>query len=221
MKSLSSLPLLVLLFGVSLPVSSQAQIRYGLKAGVQITHADVQYAIPPTSTQGALGFLIAGLGEYEATKNIMLSAGLQASRLGYTVEFSDPIDYFKETRHYSLYYVHMPVMARIQHRGLSGGLGLFTGVALAGREKLVSDFGQTPREENNSIQFGQQEQHDLQRFDWGPLAELGYSFRNFRVAGHYWLGLANTLPEYYRTPDQHIRTRAIGASLTYYFGEGE
>jgi hypothetical protein len=61
----------------------------------------------------------------------------------------------------------------------------------------------------------------MARFDWGALAEAGYSFRNFRVAAHYWLGLANVLPEYYRTNDDSAQNRSYGASLTYYLGEGE
>lgn len=214
------LPLCLLLLACSSPLA--AQIRYGIKAGMQITPVSVKSLYQtPTALKPGIGFLASILGEYEPSKNVVLSAGLQLSSLSHTIEYSDPIDYYLETDRYSLYYAHIPVMARLQQRGLSAGVGMFAGWAFAGTKKIFQDFGKLGYESSGAIQFGQEENHDLQRLDWGALAELGYSFRNFRLACHYWLGLNNILPEYYRRADERRRLQAFGASLTYYLGEGE
>ncbi len=112
-------------------------------------------------------------------------------------------------------------MLRAQHRGFSVGAGLYTGLGLWGRKKITSDFGNGSTVDRSELRFGTGEDANLARFDWGALAEAGYSFRNFRVAAHYWLGLANVLPEYYRTNGDSAQNRAYGASLTYFLGQGE
>ncbi|HMX40784.1 MAG TPA: outer membrane beta-barrel protein [Saprospiraceae bacterium] len=192
-----------------------------MKAGLQVTPVSVKSSYKPTSLQPGIGFLAGVLGEYEPSKNVVLSAGLQLSTLSHTIEYSDPIDYYRETYRYNLYYAHVPLVVRLQQRGLSAGAGLFAGWAFAGTKKTTLDFRQVLQERSEKIKFGQDENHDLHRLDWGPLAELGYSFRNFRLSGHYWLGLSNILPKYYRDLGNSRRLQAFGAALTYYLGEGE
>ncbi len=216
------LPLLLAALAIiSSPKIAQAQLHYGLKAGVQLTGIHYHLEFPPTSTAPLPTFLIGGLAEYEASKNWVLSAGLQVAGGGGIAKFEDPSDKFSVENRLSMLYLQLPVMVRAQHRGFSVGAGLYTGLALWGRNKTTLDFGQGPNVDRSDIKFGTGEDADSARFDWGALAEAGYSFRNFRVAAHYWLGLANVLPEYYRTNDDSAQNRAYGASLTYYLGEGE
>ena len=216
------LPLLLAALAVFFfPKTAQAQLRYGLKAGVQLTGIHYHLEPPPTSTAPLLTSFAGALAEYETSKNVVLSAGLQVAGGGGGLKFDDPIDKFSVENRYSLIYVQLPVMVRAQHRGFSVGAGLYTGLALWGRSKTIVDFGKGPNVDRSDIQFGTGEDADYARFDWGALAEAGYSFRNFRVAAHYWLGLANVLPEYYRTNDDSAQNRSYGASLTYYLGEGE
>lgn len=216
------LPLLLAALAVFFsPKTAQAQVRYGLKAGPQLASIHYHLRTPFTSTSPLPTFLIGGLAEYETSKNVVLSAGLQVAGGGGVSKFEDPFDKYSIENRYSLLCVQLPVMVRAQHRGFSVGAGLYTGLALWGRRKNTLDFGQGPNVDRSDIQFGSGEDANYARFDWGALAEAGYSFRNFRVAAHYWLGLANVLPEYYRANGDSAQNRAYGASLTYYLGEGE
>lgn len=221
MKQLFLSLLLAALAAFFFPKTAQAQLRYGLKAGLQVASIHYHLVSPFTSTAPVPTFLIGGLAEYETSKNVVLSAGLQVAGGGGVSKFEAPSDKFSIENRYSLLYVQLPVMVRAQHRGFSVGAGLYTGLALWGRQKTTFDFGQGPNVDRSDIKFGAGEDADYARFDWGALAEAGYSFRNFRVAAHYWLGLANVLPEYYRTNGDSARNRTYGASLTYYLGEGE
>ena len=188
---------------------------------MQLTGIHYHLESPPTSTAPLPTFFAGVLADYETSKNVVLSAGLQVAGGGGVLKFEDPIDKYSVENRYSLLYVQVPVMVRAQHRGFSVGAGLYTGLALWGRNKTIVDFGKGPNVDRSDIQFGTGEDANYARFDWGAVAEAGYSFRNFRVAAHYWLGLANVLPEYYRTNDDSAQNRAYGASLTYYLGEGE
>ena len=214
--------LLLSLFALAFfPKNAAAQVRYGLKAGAQVASIHYHLALPFTSTAPLPTFLIGALGEYETSKNLVLSAGLQVAGGGGISKFEDAVDRYSIENRFSVLYAQLPVMARAQHRGFSVGAGLYAGMAFWGRKKITSDFGNGPKVDRSDIRFGTGEDANLARFDWGALAEAGYSFRNFRVAAHYWLGLANVLPEYYRSNGDSAQNRAYGASLTYFLGEGE
>jgi hypothetical protein len=215
------LPLLPVLALAFLPKNACAQLRYGLKAGVQLTEIHIHQAFQPTSTAPLLTFLASGVAEYELNKNVTLATGLQVSGAGGSFTYEDPIDNVKDETRYSLLYAQLPLMVRAQHRGFSVGAGLYGGIALFGSKKNTVTYSKSSETSRSDLRMGASEISDYARPDWGALAEAGYSFRNFRVAGHYWLGLANVLPKYYRTGGDKRQTRAYGASLTYYLGAGE
>lgn len=215
---LLTLPIVALAFS---PKNACAQLRYGLKAGVQVAGMHIHQVFQPTSTAPLLTFLASGVAEYEASKNVTLAAGLQVSGAGGTFIYEDPIDNVKDETRYSLLCAQIPLTVRAQHRGFSIGAGLYGGLALFGRKKNTVTYGKSSQTSRSDLRMGNDETSDYARPDWGGLAEAGYSFRNFRVAGHYWLGLANILPKYYRTDGDKRQTRAYGASLTYYLGAGE
>lgn len=222
MKQPSLLPFLPLLALAFLPPNAAAQLRYGLKAGAQVTEIRFQELLRPTTgTAPMLTSLAGAVAEYELNKNTVLSAGLQVSGQGGTASYGDPIDMvYADDRYFSLC-AQLPVMVRAQHRGFSVGAGLYAGLALWGRKKSTLEYSKITTVDYSTIQFGTGEDAEFARFDWGTLAEAGYSFRNFRVAAHYWLGLANVLPKFYRTDGDQRQNRTYGASLTYFLAEGE
>jgi len=221
MKHAFLFPLLLLCAVVFFPKKLCAQLRYGLKAGAQVTEIQINELIQPSSSAPSLTFLASGVAEYELNKNLTLAAGLQVSGGGGSFAYIDSVDNVSDEYRHTMMFVQIPVMLRAQHRSFSAGAGLYGGSALFGREKNTYTFFKNSIVTRSDLGFGTEENHQYTRFDWGAVADLGYSFRNFRVAAHYWLGLANVLPKFYRKDGDKRQNRAYGASLTYYLGAGE
>jgi hypothetical protein len=221
MKHPSLLLALALCGAVFFPKKTCAQLRYGLKAGVQVAEIQVHQFFQPNSSTPLLTFLASGVAEYELNKNLTLAAGLQVSGGGGSFAYIDSVDNVRDEYRHSLVFVQMPVILRVQHRSFSAGAGLYGGSALFGREKNTFTVFKTSTVRRDDLRFGEKGDDDYTRPDWGAVAEAGYSFRNFRAAAHYWLGLANVMPKYYREGGDKRQNRAYGASLTYYLGAGE
>lgn len=212
---------LVLTLSLSLLWSSAAntQVRYGLKGGLQLSHIVIAPENTQITTPVSPTFFVGGLAEYEPTKELLLTAGLQFSTVASQLEQEDL--YFSSSDRASMLSVQIPATIQYQYRGFSAGGGFYVSEALFGRQ--VSKFtytGQTS-EDRRDLVFGNDEDAQSRRLDYGAVAEAGYSFRNVKLSAHYWFGLANTRPEFYANNGESRKNRAFGASLTYFLGAGE
>lgn len=202
-----------------------AQLRYGLKAGVALTDmpfndADVFYYNSAVFQKGGnprMTFFAGGIAELDLRRNWTLSAELQLSGKGY-LEKSNSV--FSDFKTYSarLWYVQLPVAANFRWNGFFMGAGPYAGIGLAGKLKTT----RATAIDNFSVAFGNDEESDLRRFDAGVYAQIGYSFRNFRlsIAGQF--GLTNAIPAFYANSTQYkARQQTVSVAAAYYFGVGE
>jgi len=210
---------LVLSLSLFLGFAGNTQVRYGLKGGLQLSQIQVKPADAQTVVNPIPTFFAGGLAEYEPTKEILLTAGLQISTSGGEIKFDQPG--FSFSYRYNLLNVQIPVTVQYQYRGLSAGGGFYVSEALFGRETYEFNAQNQPSKDRREITFGNDEDAQFRRFDFGALAEAGYSFRNVKISAHYWLGLANIFSKYYTTDGDSRKNRSFGASLTYFLGEGE
>lgn len=222
--------ILFLVSGLSLcfATSSAAQVRYGLRVGPQLSQMKFSSTAPEMTFQPVLGFLAGAVAEYETSKNVAFVGGLQVSAYGASSQYEivDGSYVFHRNVRSNVFYAQVPILVKFQHRGFSMALGLYGGLGLLGKEKRTEESnGIRSSEEKANTRFGSEKTDDYRRLDFGGAAEAGYSFRNFRLGLHYYLGLkdANYLGAAY---SQFLlttvgRNRALGASLTYYLGQGE
>lgn len=221
----------VLLFCFICLGSLNAQMRYGLKAGVVL--ADMPIREPDVlgynlvflqkAAMPAFTFFAGGVAELDLKKNWTLSAELQFSGKGYRESTTDStLDFTRY--HAQLWHLQAPLALNFRWNGIFVGAGPYVGIGLAGRTKTTLEIqgNPTPLIFKERVRFGNTEDDYFRRFDGGLYAQAGYSFRNFRLCASAFFGLTNTVPDFYASIDQaKARHQSFSVGAAYYFGVGE
>lgn len=204
MKSLIQL-LTVLCLIVMMSHSASAQVRLGLKAGINLANLnwDDDFQI---ETEMLPTFMVGGVAEFDFSENLSLGTGLQYYGRGFQDEDSDDLKV-------TLSYIQVPIQLQYRSSGLFAAVGPYVGFGIGGKSKDAN--------EEVDVEFGSGVDDDFSALDYGVNLEVGYEFGDLRATALYGLGLANVIPEDLQFEDLTIKHTVIGIALTYLFGGEE
>jgi len=225
-------------------------LRFGLKAGAGLAKLDYEPSPPVNNAssdfyqglwydyKGAFrpSFLVAGVLEYDLSKDFFLSSGVQACVKTSHVKFEYSNFGYSYTNDFHLraFYLQVPLNLHYRVGKFFLGAGGYAGLGIGGKWKneyvlYVSDGVplKTPEvtESSENIKFGNDfEKSNLKRFDAGLRAEVGFGLKTIRLSIAYEHGLVNNLSSgtvYFDVGSQFydpkLYHQAITATATYYW----
>lgn len=174
----------LLTLGVALltAVGAQAQIGYGVKAGVNFPKLNYSGGNASYSTSTSTNFYLSGYANIPAASNFTIQPGVSLQGKGGKVEVGN----LSTTR--NLMSIEIPVNAVYYiPTGTSGsvfiGAGPYVGFNVSGKDKIGDS--------KSDIKFGS-DADQMKVVDYGANFQLGYKLSNgFLINGGYGLGLGN------------------------------
>ncbi|MDO8367536.1 MAG: porin family protein [Saprospiraceae bacterium] len=224
-------------------LSTAQSLRFGINAGAGIAKFDYEpdaladsldffenYYGPRNTAGGSYKptYSIAGVMEYDLSKDFVLSSGLQLN-LKFS-QFKVQSGYARDLNKYrfNVLYLQLPLMVHYRAGMVFLGAGGYAGWALSGKyENMVQNDDSVYRPFSGKFKFGNApELSNLQRFDYGVRGAVGYGFKRLRLSLTLDQGLA-TLKASNGKPDPQsnfspyekgtLHNQAIYATATYYW----
>lgn len=216
--------------------TATAQVRFGAKAGLNlasISYSDDYISDSEDLLEGSLktgmipGFHVGGLVEFDFGSAVGLSAGVQLSMKGGSLDLSGNLigTDFTATSKARPMYVQVPVAFYYRNSGFYAGVGPYIGFGVAGKIKTKTEAAGQSDTSTDDITFGNATDDSFSSLDYGAGVELGYEFSSFRVSASYNLGLANAAPKDAVDQGKEVNRdykythNVIGVSLAYLFGQ--
>ncbi len=155
--------------------SAQTKNKVGIKGGVNYSILNIDKA---TTEDGRFGFNAGVFGQVMSTETFALQLELLYSTKGTSVTYEDLIN---QDISYNLNYIDLPMLAVIKlGRSAEIHLGGYGSYLLGANVSYSGPFG-------NGVE--QIKRDDLQTFDYGLLAGLGFNFGNLQFGLRYNYGL--------------------------------
>lgn len=186
-----------------------AQVSYGIKAGFNLANVAAKPDPDPT-TQMQPTFQVGMIFDIPAGKHTTVQPGLMLVGKGFRYRFN----FFGEsiTATSNPMYLQVPINILYQNSQVYLGGGPYAALGVFGKTKAKSG-GQTSSE---TINFGNNGGDNYGPIYLGLNIEFGIKIsRRMRAGVGYGLGLANALPEPYRSSDSAVRHRVLSFNLTY------
>lgn len=197
-------------------MSGFAQVRFGLKAGLNLANASISTPNAP-STDALTSFHLGGIMDYAVSESFAIQPGLLISGKGF--KYAETILGTSVKAEFKPIYIDIPIMLLLRTdvgggTKIFGGAGPYLGIGIAGNYK-VSGAGQS---KDSDINWGTDEQtSDLKRGDLGLCFGGGIELTNgLQFSINYQLGLNNTDPS--GSSDFKQSNRVLGLSMGYLFG---
>lgn len=210
MKNLSKLLFIFLLVILSAPTFAQ---KFGIQGGINLTTLvqkddDMDYA-DEWGYENKLGFnggvtLEMGIGDLIAVElgALVDSRGTQISNGDNYVRFN-------------MLFADVPVLVKVGPSfgpaKVFGAVGPYVGFGITGKTVTKVDG----EKESQDIEWGDGEDADAKRLDYGAKFGIGAEVMGFTVGAYYSLGLANIAPD--TENGNKMQNRAISISLGYKF----
>ncbi len=210
---------------------ANAQLKYGLKAGVNFANVTVNgsdYSLSPSSVTSfhLTGFVDIGLNE-----NFSFQPGISFQGKGFKSKEEEDGFYVKEKADYS--YVEIPLNAVYSlPAGSQGsvffGAGPYVSFGLFGKYKIDDNLSSEDRKiveeflgqelKDRDVKFGNKVGDDLSPIDFGLNFMLGYRLNSgLLLNAGYGLGLANVMPKDQREGDSKLKNKLFSISVGYSF----
>ncbi len=224
-------------FWFSFAVTLTAQsLRFGLKAGAGVAKFDYE-PTPPADTFSSdfyaglsydrankfrPTFLVAGVLEYDLSKDFFLSTGLQSCLKFSKVERDLSLSVNNDFNMHVLY-LQMPLNVHYRAGKFFLGAGGYAGLGIGGKwNAKIFDDGELIETLSDQLKFGKKiEVSNLKRFDAGLRAEIGFGLKTIRLSIAYDYGMVNNLNQWandkqvvYKSKLHH---QALYATATYYW----
>ncbi len=196
--------LLTLITIIAVNAAVDAQMRFGVKGGVNLANASVT----GFSTSSILSFHGGIVLDASLSESISIQPNLLFSQKGFQ------LDLLGSSSKATFNYIEVPVnfMYKVSD-AFSVGAGPYLGYAISGSTKSTSSAGVTT---NKDVDFTTDK---VNRFDYGLNITAGYEvIEGLAVSINYSLGLAN-LNSDTSSSAQTIKNNVIGFSVTKFFGE--
>jgi hypothetical protein len=191
-------------------ISLQGQVKFGPKAGVNLSTMTLKssgISIDPTIL---VGFHVGLISEISITDNLVLQPGVFYSTKGSKYKIS----YLQQSYESSIApsYIDIPINLNYYFGAGKTKIAFFAGpyVAYGIGGKAKSDG------ESADISFGSTEDNDMKPLDFGINIGAGVNLNGLLISAQYGLGLANLVPT--SSSDAEMKNRAIGISITYLLG---
>lgn len=150
---------------------------------------------------------------------ISLETGALLSTKGYRIKEEEAGGTFEAK--VNLMYLHIPVNARVGFDAgpmkIYGAVGPYVGVGLSAKAKLDIEADGMSVSETEDLTFGDGEDDDIKRLDYGLSIGAGAAFGAFEVGLNYDLGLANLSP--YTENGYKANSRVFSITAAYKFGK--
>jgi hypothetical protein len=204
---LKSLMLLLTMFAFT---RVQAQIKFGPKAGVNLSTMTLKssgLSLDPKILPGFHAGIISDIGLME---NLTLQPGILFSSKGSKYELS----FLEETIEFSMGpgFIEVPVNVLYSFGTGTTKLNLFAGpyfaFGITGKSKSEGD--------SQDISFGSSTDDDMKPFDMGLNFGAGVNINGLLISAQYGLGLLNIAPD--TSGDTEMKIKVISISLAYLFG---
>ena len=218
--------LLIVVMFLSLGAKSFGQVKFGVKAGLNLANMTIKSDLATSDTKMKMGIHLGGVGEYALSDVFSVEAGLLFSTKGakFTFDGEDGSgNVIKITETLGLNYLEIPINA-IYKKELSGlkifgFAGPYLGYALSGKSK--SDEAGS---KDYTIKFGSKKAtatdptsgDDMKGLDFGLNIGAGVDIKGITISLQYGLGLSNLAV--YTDGGNTEKNKVIGISVGYKFG---
>ncbi len=213
-------------------VIAQAQVKFGVVGGGNLSHPNVEIANNKAENKWAPGFYIGGIADIQLHKNFSIQPGIQLSYKPYynkTETTLGPATITSKSR-VNPYFIEVPVNLVGKMEAGNGKVfvsaGPYIAYGIAGNIKtdvtgsIGGVNGNTSSDE--SIKWGNEKTtltnsgDNLKPFDFGLNFGLGYEFNNgLLVNGGYQLGLTNLSPN--GDDNNHYKNGMLKLGVGYMF----
>lgn len=204
---------MLLFAGMILGYQAQAQMTFGVKAGLNLANVSAKVLGEDWETDGVMGYHIGGFMEMELTKELYFQPGLLVSQKGYGYSFDFGLGSVDATVKPVFLEIPLNVGYRYHEKradwSLVGQAGPYLGYAFMGKKKADS--------ESEDIKFGSDSESDMKPLDFGLNFALGFEYNQLFGMFNYGFGMANLVPE--GDGDNKISNGVIGISVGYKFGK--
>jgi hypothetical protein len=228
-KAISLFSLMMLL---SITTLSFAQLRYGVRAGLNLGKIIMAEDLGGATQKMHTSFHVGGITEYGLSESFSLESGVLLSAKGTKLEYSESDQGITVTGTSSIspLYLEIPVKALYKVNLGSTKLHLFAGpyfgIGVAGKYKTEMKATGLPsgvtlsslgfENESANIVFGSDVDSDLKTLDFGLNFGAGVEINNLLLSLQYDLGLSNLDP--LGSSEFEMKNRVIGISVGYMFG---
>ncbi len=239
MKNLTKLSLVLAVFVFTTQVN--AQLRYGVKGGLNFTNVAFNYAIPADEidTQLKPGFYLGAVVSYPINDMLNFESGLVLSTKGFNYNHKDEVGSGATVTGYdrsTITYLIIPLHVTYDINQFQIGIGPYVGFGLSGKRKydytiqdggLDRNFGEEkyvfmskvgPNDVGNN-------EIPIKGLDVGLDFSVGYMVSDIlKINAELGLGLTNLTPEITDEPnfnpaDYKTMNRAFSIGVSYFLGE--
>ncbi|MCX6258261.1 MAG: porin family protein [Bacteroidia bacterium] len=187
---------------------SQAQIRYGVQAGLNLSTMTLKQSGLTFDAKMLMGPEVGVFAVIPVTNEIDIQPGIAYSFRGSKYSFMGTDSKISPV------YINIPINVLYNFNIAKNKAFVFVGLYLADGISGKVDNGSGNGSQD--IKFGSDTSKTMKAFDYGLNFGVGYEFSNFQVALQYNLGLANLAPV--TTDNAEMKARNINISLAYLFG---
>lgn len=206
----NSLILLFALFIMFAVTGVQAQVKFGPKAGVNLSTMTLKSSGLSLDPKMLIGFHAGIISEIGLTENLKLQPGILFSSKGSKYELSLLEQAFELTMSPGV--IEVPVNVLYSFGAGTTKLNLFAGPYVAyGFTGKIKSSG-----ESLDISYGSTIDDDMKPLDFGLNIGAGVNINGLLITAQYGLGLANLSPD--SSDDTEIKNQVIGISIGYLFG---
>ncbi len=201
--------LLLISTAIFVTVASFSQVRFGLKAGLNLANMSIQNANPSPSMK--VGFHFGGILDFTLADNISLQPGVLFSTKGFELSGTEEGVSYTATTNVNTIEVPVNLVFKFGsgNTKITPFIGPYLGYALSGTVK-VEAMGQS---QSTDITFGSAD-GDMSALDLGLNIGLGIEMNGLIISAQYGLGLADLDP----SAEGKMTNNVIGISVGYLFG---
>ncbi|MEX0845908.1 MAG: porin family protein [Balneolaceae bacterium] len=217
--------ILIVLFWTILiiqPFEALAQ-NFGIKAGLNISEMFIEDDDGNLSDDydSKAGLHFGLIAEYPINENLNFETGLLISQKGFKGSLEETL--FGETLKadilFKTLYLDIPLNAKAAHtisnKQVFGIFGPYIAIGLTGEYESEFSYMGESETDNEDINWGNDEDDDLRRLDYGLNAGAGIEINSIQFRVSYSLGLANVSA--YRDSGTTMKHRVLSLSVAYMF----
>lgn len=215
MKKQGKLIIGIMLFAMlcTLSTLTYGQVRFGLRAGLNLSNASIQEKESYYETDGKpIGRLhFGGIVEYSSAENVTFQSGLifmgKGSKVVETFKYGNEEEELDQEK-YTPLYLNIPMNVLYQNDQFFFGGGPYIGFGIGGSRQ----YGGI----SSKLSYGSSGLDDWALFDLGLGVQLGFKLRYGNVGAGYDLGLTSIYPKGYEVSNKP-KNRVFNIFAAYMF----
>jgi len=193
---------------LSIALTTFSQVRFGVKAGLNLANQKISGSGIDLSTKNTVGFNIGGVVEIPIASSFFFQPGVSFSTKGF--KYEETLLGTTTTLKSSLNYLDIPLNLMYKIRATEN-LGV---LVLAGPNLGLGLSGKyDDGTEKTDVKFGSAEDDDLKALDFGLNFGAGVEFGKFQITAQYGLGLSNLSTQ----TDASAKNNVLSFNVAYFF----